>query len=177
MNTLHPLHLFAFCPLCGSPDFLEHNFKAKHCANCGFIYYFNASAATVAVITDTNGRLLVTTRAFEPAKGTSDLPGGFVDLHETLEECMTREVLEETGLQVEAMRYLFSLSNRYVYSGFEVETADAFFLCRVSDFSKMKASDDVANLKFVEKSQLRPEEFGLQSVRKGIEKIITEKLI
>ncbi|HCC86103.1 MAG TPA: DNA mismatch repair protein MutT, partial [Porphyromonadaceae bacterium] len=45
----HPLHQFHYCPRCGSAAFAEHNEKSKKCAECGFIYYFNSSAAVVAV--------------------------------------------------------------------------------------------------------------------------------
>ena len=47
---MHPLELFKFCPKCGSPSFVENNEKSKRCDDCGFVYYFNASSATVAFI-------------------------------------------------------------------------------------------------------------------------------
>lgn len=70
--------------------------------------------------------MLVVRRAKDPAKGTLDLPGGFVDLHESAEEAVRREVKEETGLDVKSSRYLFSIPNIYLYSGFEVHTEDLF---------------------------------------------------
>jgi len=133
------LQLFQFCPKCGSPHFSENNEKSKKCADCGFVYYFNSSAAVVAVIENPNGEILVARRAKEPAKGTLDLPGGFVDLYETAEEATSREVMEETGLSVTSVQYLFSVPNIYVYSGFEVHTLDMFFRCRVNDFNGLKA--------------------------------------
>ena len=50
-------------------------------------------------------------RAKEPAKDTLDLPGGFIDMNETGEEGVAREVEEETGLKVKKATYLFSLPN------------------------------------------------------------------
>ena len=41
-----------------------------------FVYYFNPSSATVALILNERDELLVCRRAKEPAKGTLDLPGG-----------------------------------------------------------------------------------------------------
>ena len=61
-------------------------------------------------------------RAKEPAKGTLDLPGGFVDMGETVEQGMIREIKEETGLDVEEIQYLFSSPNVYMYSGMGVHT-------------------------------------------------------
>jgi mutator protein MutT len=53
-----------------------------------------------AVIFDA-GRVLLIKRAHEPLMGEWSLPGGAVDVGETLETAVAREVLEETGLEVE----------------------------------------------------------------------------
>ena len=65
---MHPLELFKFCPVCGSPHFEIHNEKSKKCADCGFVYYFNSSAATVAFILNGKGELLVCRRGKEPVR-------------------------------------------------------------------------------------------------------------
>ena len=109
----HPLAQFLYCPECGSPHFEVNNEKSKKCTDCGFVYYFNPSSATVALILNEKKELLVCRRAKEPAKGTLDLPGGFIDMNETGEEGVGREVWEETGLKVEKATYQFSLPNIY----------------------------------------------------------------
>ena len=111
----HPLSQFKYCPKCGSAHFEVHNEKSKQCADCGFVYYFNPSSATVALILNERDELLVCRRAKEPAKGTLDLPGGFIDMTETGEEGVAREVREETGMKVAKAEYLFSLPNIYIY--------------------------------------------------------------
>lgn len=185
----HPLEQFRFCPKCGSKHFVEHNQKSKECRDCGFVYYFNPSAATVAVILRSEKRkgrsekrddssLLVVRRGKEPAKGTLDLPGGFCDMFETGEEGVAREVKEETGLEVVDTKFLFSLPNTYLYSGFLVHTVDMFFLCQVENCGECHAMDDAAELMWVPLSEVRPEDFGLTSVRQGVVKFlanITEK--
>ncbi len=169
---LHPLHLFRFCPKCGSPRFVEHNGKSKHCEACGFTYYINPSAATVALIVNDQGEWLCVRRAKEPAKGTLDLPGGFSDLYETSEEGVIREVKEETGLDVAAVEFLFSIPNQYVYSGFTVHTMDMFYRCRVNSFEGARAADDAGELLWLRPEDIRPEDFGLLSIRKGIRQLL-----
>jgi len=164
----HPLEQFHFCPRCGSSHFVEHNAKSKLCQDCGFVYYFNPSAATVAFILNERRELLVVRRAKEPAKGTLDLPGGFSDLNETSEQGVCREVKEETGLDVTEVRFQFSLPNRYLYSDFLVHTIDMFYLCRVRDTSLCHAMDDAAEAMWIPLQDLSPEQFGLGSVRKGV---------
>ena len=75
---MHPLELFKYCPKCGSSHFVVNNEKSKRCADCGFVYYFNSSAATVAFILNERNELLVCRRGKEPKKGTLDLSGGFI---------------------------------------------------------------------------------------------------
>ena len=110
---MHPLELFKYCPHCGSAAFEEHDEKSKRCADCGFVYYFNVSSATVAFILNAKGELLVCRRAKEPKKGSLDLAGGFIDRFETGEEGVAREVLEETGVKLEVDRLGFVHENYF----------------------------------------------------------------
>lgn len=171
----HPLKQFGYCPKCGSHNFVEHNGKSKQCLDCGFVYYFNPSAATVALIVNERGELLVCRRGKEPARGTLDLPGGFIDMGETGEEGVAREVLEETGMRVTRAEYLFSLPNLYLYSGFLVHTLDMFFRCTVEDTLHFQAMDDAADAFFLPPERIRPEEFGLGSIRKGVKRFLETK--
>lgn len=171
----HPLIQFQYCPKCGSAHFEIHNEKSKQCADCGFVYYFNPSAATVAFILNKHNELLVCRRGKEPAKGTLDLPGGFVDMYETAEEGVIREVKEETGLEVQQADHLFSLPNIYVYCGFPVHTLDLFFRCQVEDTTHFDAMDDVAASFFLPLDKINLEDFGLDSVRKGLKRFLKER--
>lgn len=164
----HPLILFKHCPKCGSARFEINNVKSKRCKDCGFVYYANPSAATAAFIVNEREELLVCIRGKEPAKGTFDLPGGFIDMGETAEEGIKREVKEETGLDVVNATYLFSIPNIYLYSGMEIHTMDLFFSCQVGEYDKIVGMDDVAETRFIPISQLNPADFGLTSISKAI---------
>lgn len=171
---MHPLDKFKYCPCCGSNKYTANSTKSKRCESCGFEQFMNPSAAYVALIHDDNGRWLVVRRREEPAKGTLDLPGGFADIGETAEEGIAREVKEETNLDVTSCQYLFSVPNTYLYSGLQIPTLDMFFKCSVADISKLKAMDDAAECLWIAPEDIHPEEFGLLSIRKGVEKISEE---
>ena len=151
MKDKHPLEIFRFCPVCGSKHFEVNNFKSKKCEDCGFTYYANPCAATAAIILkgqetgDKEPELLVVRRAKEPAKGTLDLPGGFVDMYETAEEGM-----------------------RYQYSGMGVHTIDMDYMVRVKDDTELHAADDAAECLWIPLSQVNPDDFGLTSIRNAV---------
>lgn len=171
---VHYLDKFKYCPVCGSANFAEHDFKSKRCKDCGFTYYFNAAAATVAIIENERGELLIARRACEPAKGTLDLIGGFVDPGERSEEAIIREIKEETGIEVheDQLTYLFTLPNTYCFSNFIVHTTDAFFHVLIDSSTSFEAKDDVEACWWVAKEKLNTAEIGLDSVRKGTERWI-----
>lgn len=168
----HPLAKFRYCPLCGSDKFVENNFKSKRCEACGFVYYFNPSASTVAVIVNEKNELLAVRRAKEPAKGTLDLPGGFCDCYETAEEGVVREVKEETGLTVESSSFLFSIPNIYPYGGLDIHTIDLFFLCRVADTKGATAMDDAGEVLWLPWEDVKAEDFGLKSISQGVARLL-----
>jgi ADP-ribose pyrophosphatase YjhB (NUDIX family) len=174
----HPLEKFKYCPVCGSAHFVVNNFKSKKCEDCGFIYYANPCSATAAFIVNDKEELLVVRRAKEPAKGTLDLPGGFCDMGETVEEGMIREIKEETGLEVTEIQYLFSSPNEYVYSGMGIHTLDMDYLARVHcDSVAVTAHDDAAEAMWIPINKVNPAEFGLTSIRNAVIRFLSETLI
>lgn len=171
----HPLDKFKYCPICGSSRFEINNVKSRKCQDCGFTYYANPSSATVALIINERDELLAVRRKNEPAKGTLDLPGGFVDMEETGEQGMAREVMEETGLKVTRLRFLFSLPNLYLYSGITIHTLDMFYECQVEDLSLTHAMDDAEECLWIPLKEIKPEKFGLRSVREGLSRYLARR--
>ena len=136
------------------------------------MYYANPSSATAAFILNEKEELLVVRRAKEPSKDTLDLPGGFVDIGEDIEQGMRREIEEETGLKVDEIEYLFSTPNEYMYSGMLIYTIDSDYLVRVSGDVHPVGADDAADAHWIPLSEVHPEEFGLLSIRRAVERFL-----
>lgn len=168
-NTLSS---FKYCPICGTHSFTPIDSKAMGCSNCGLRYYANVAAAVALFVVDSESEtILVTERGREPAKGTLDLPGGFVDPQETVEDAVRRELFEETGLTTYEIKYLFSCPNIYRYSGIDIHTSDLFFLCKVKNIYEAKPNDDVSKIHHFKISELKSSDFGLKSIKTIVEKI------
>lgn len=104
LNHWYAEHLF--CGKCGGV--MEHGTKerAMICSKCGNIQYPRISPVIMAAITD-GDRILVTRYADRPYKGLA-LIAGFVEIGESLEGALRREVMEEVGLEVENLSYFGS---------------------------------------------------------------------
>jgi ADP-ribose pyrophosphatase YjhB (NUDIX family) len=90
-----------FCAYCGArltERVLEERTRG-YCTGCGSICYENPVPAVAALVMNHHGRLLLVKRGVEPAKGMWCLPGGFIEIDESIEEAVLRELEEETGIR------------------------------------------------------------------------------
>lgn len=170
----NPLHSFCFCPKCGAEAFEDFAGRAKRCSRCSLTYFHNVASAVACLIRNSEGEYLFVRRAKAPAKGTLDLPGGFVDPLETVEQAVCREIKEETGLEVRQMRYLTSRPNVYPYSGIDIFTSDLFFLVEVDSFDGAEASDDAAALVISRLDAVDAKDFGLDSIQKFMAEFVAK---
>lgn len=175
IDSCRPERVLRFCPKCGSERFGSRTGKSFSCRDCGFEFYINAAAAVVALIEDDRGRLLLVRRAREPMKGTLDLPGGFVDPGETLEEALRREIREELNLDIESFSFFCSCPNTYPYGGIVYYTIDLTFVCTVRDLLRIRAGDDAGEHLFVSPEHIRLEDIGLRSIREITSRYIASK--
>lgn len=66
----------------------------------------NTPKLTVDAVIILDNKLVLIERKNPPFRGKFALPGGFVDIGETVEEAVAREVMEETGLGIEIVKLL-----------------------------------------------------------------------
>jgi NAD+ diphosphatase len=95
-----------FCGSCGRPTALKPGERALQCTACGHLSYPRISPAVIVAIVRGNSILLARARRFPPSMYS--VLAGFVEPGETLEECVVREVREETGIEVKNIRYFAS---------------------------------------------------------------------
>lgn len=95
-----------FCPECGTP-LARATTISKKCT-CGAEYFPTLSPAVAVLVTKGDEALLVHAANFR--RPFFALVAGFVETGESLEECVAREVMEETGLEIDNIRYFGSQS-------------------------------------------------------------------
>jgi ADP-ribose pyrophosphatase YjhB (NUDIX family) len=103
------------------------------------------------------GRVLLVQRGREPLKGKWSLPGGMLELGESLTQGVAREVQEETGLDVEAIELIELIDRIHKESGPSGERVRyhfviADYLCRVVG-GTLQAASDADAVRWVERAE------------------------
>lgn len=99
-----------FCGRCGTPTEALAGERSRRCPHCELTSYPRISPAIIVAVTrqtDDGPRILLARNHRFPT-GRYSVVAGFVEPGETLEECVRREVWEETGVQVANIRYFGS---------------------------------------------------------------------
>ena len=105
-QVLHWRDRRRICPACGgAPREIPGSFGAR-CPDCAREYYPRIHPAVIVLIRRGDECLFVRKPGW-PA-GQYGMVAGFVEFAESFEECVVREVAEETGLAVEDIRYVGS---------------------------------------------------------------------
>ncbi len=137
-----------FCPRCASS--LAVAGGRAECPACGFTAYAQSAPAVAAFVVD-DGRALLGLRAHEPDAGRWDLLGGFLEEGEEPLDGLRRELLEETGLDIEPGEYLGAYADSYGENGTAV--LNLVFDARLAA-GDMAPADDVADLRWFDLDDL-----------------------
>ena len=113
-KTSHALSLLnwraqtRFCPKCGTPLSDHKSETARYCLNCNKNHYPTISPCIIVRISDADKILLA--RHTQRNTDVYTCLAGYVEPGETLEQCVEREVFEETGIKVKNIHYVESQS-------------------------------------------------------------------
>jgi NADH pyrophosphatase NudC (nudix superfamily) len=153
-NDKRGVDQYKYCPLCGTQCRQEQvNQKIRPlCPNCGFVFYRNPFP-TVSVLVVKDDAILLGKRLAEPGKGKWALPSGYIEFEDDFLTAATREVKEETGLEVD----IISILN--VQSAFlpvEYHFLTIYLLARVTG-GRLCSQDDMENVNWFSLSAPLPE--------------------
>jgi len=140
--------------------------------------YPHPAVTTDCVIFGFDGKemnILLVERGIEPFKGSWALPGGFLGMNETAEECARRELREETGVSDVFMEQLHVFSSVHRDPRERVLTVAFYALVRMSDY-KVVGGDDAADAEWFNWSELPPLAFDHADIVRMARKRLKERL-
>jgi len=124
-------------------------------------------AVSAAIVRD--GRVLIARRARPPAHGVYTLPGGGVEVGESLQEAVSREIMEETGLTIEPVG-LAGYRERIARDG-EGRIEQHFVILPFA--ARWIAGEPVLNEELAEARWLYPRELDGLPTTEGLAEIVT----
>ena len=100
MTGLNPaLEDVRFCPRCGSEATVAYP-RSITCANCGYGAFYNPKPVACTIPVTNSNEVILLKRGFQPNRGRWSMPGGFVDLGESVEDAAIRETKEELNIDI-----------------------------------------------------------------------------
>ncbi len=162
--TLQNFH--KYCIYCGTQyeanDIEEFAFK---CSACKRSHYINPTLGVGGLCFYEN-KLLLIKRVKDPYKNTWDIPAGFVDVKDgSVEDALRREVLEETGFQINNLEYHSSTSMEYEFQGIVKPHMSLFYTCKVQITKDFVENTEVSAIKFLETKNIDISEIGFPEVK------------
>lgn len=143
----------SFCPFCGAA-YEKRKTNPHICLSCKKEYYINPHPCNAVIMENENQEILFVRRRFPPHRGKWDLPGGFINVTETGEESVRREIREELGVELENFTYFTSYADRYLYKGVNYHTLCFFYRAHLSGEKQMKAADDITSFRYFSKDTI-----------------------
>lgn len=163
-----------FCRRCAAPLTKQASEGHYRCQNGHELFYKTGGVAIGLFLVDKNNRVLLATRGIDPDKGKQDVPGGFVEFGETLEQTVAREIQEELAItpdQYETPQYLIGTPNTYQYDGELLYPYDVFFWARTKGDIALSAHDDVSDVQWYNLETFNPDDFAFDSSRRALRRL------
>ena len=94
-----------YCGACGHPTAPQRGGQSRKCGNCGMEHFPRTDPVVIVVVADGDRCLLGQSHGRLSSQRMFSALAGFMDQGESIEEAVRREVAEESGVQVGAVRY------------------------------------------------------------------------
>lgn len=104
-------------------------------------------------------------RAKDPSKGKLAFPGGFIDIDETAETALQREIREEVSLTVTSFSFLTSHPNHYHYREIIYPVLDLFFVCQTDEAPPCIQEDEVESVQWIRPEKVKTESLAFDSMK------------
>ncbi len=163
---MDPINVYKFCPKCGGGlEVKKENLLV--CRKCGFKFYISALPCNAAIVENERGEILLVKRKLDPGKGFWDLPGGFLDGGESLEDSVKREIKEELQVEGKMGKIIGIYEDKYLFQGINYPILTTVVSASITS-EKLHASDDIESFSFVPKEEVLGRRFAFASITKGI---------
>ena len=97
---------YKFCPSCGGSLIDDEKLSARNCTNCGAQYFPRIEPCIIVLVTKGDKLLLARHRA--RSQNIHTCIAGFIEIGESAEQAVVREVREEVGIEIKDLRYVGS---------------------------------------------------------------------
>jgi ADP-ribose pyrophosphatase YjhB (NUDIX family) len=159
--------MIRFCSECGSERISfeiprGETTKRYICSNCGKIHYINPRIV-VGCLPVYEDKVLICRRAIEPCIGTWNLPAGYLEINETVEEGAIRETWEEANAEVKIIRL------HCIYSIPHVNQVYLFFLAELNHLN-FWPGDETSEIKLFGQDDMPWHDIGFDSSIYAIKK-------
>ena len=165
-----PTKVYKHCLICGGN--LKETAECLECSSCGYKHYINPAPCNAVIIENEKGEILLVERKIDPKKGEWDLPGGFIQPYESLEESSIREIREELNVEVKIGELIGVYHDVYLYQGVNHPTICIVLTAKFLS-GTITPADDVSAYKFFPKDQVLNQKIAFKGVTEGLKKYIT----
>lgn len=143
---MQPINIFQYCPRCKTKTILV-NERLFNCKSCKLHFYLSPYLTNAVILENKKHEILLVKRKFSPKIGYWDLPGGFVENNETIEQSIHREVKEELNIQISNLKYVTSSTDHYLFKEINYPTICMIFAAKMKT-KNIKFQDDISGFKF-----------------------------